>query len=69
MEKFLEKVYEAQAFANIAAGLSLARTLCRRKLLEADGNKQTEIVLSLIQEIETLSNIAQEKALEISKQD
>lgn len=66
-DKFLEKIQEAQAFNSMAGGLGLAKTICRRKLLEVDIGEKTDIVLSIIAEIDTLMNIAYQRAIEVSK--
>jgi len=66
-DKFLEKIYEAQAFNSMAGGLGLAKTICRRKLLEVDIGEKTDIVLSIITEIDMLMNIAYQRAIEVSK--
>ena len=66
-DKFLEKIYEAQAFNSMAGGLGLAKTICRRKLLEVDIGEKTDIVLSIIAEIDMLMNIAYQRAIEVAK--
>lgn len=66
-EKFLEKIQEAQAFVNLAGGLGLAKTICRRKLLEVEIGDKTDLVLSIITEIDALMQVAQERAVKIAE--
>lgn len=67
MKKFLEKVQEAESFVSLAGGLGLAKTICRRKLLEADTKSSQYAVLSIIEEIDKLITIAQKKAIKSAK--
>lgn len=67
MQKFLEKVQTVEAFVSMAGGLGLAKTICRRKLLEVEIGDKTDLVLSIIAEIDALMQIAQQKAIEASE--
>lgn len=64
MQKFLEKIQEAEAFISMAGGLGLAKTICRRKLLEVEIGEKTDLLLSIIAEIDNLMQTAQAKAIE-----
>lgn len=66
-EKFLEKVYEAQAFNSMAGGLGLAKTICRRKLLEVEIGDKTDLVLSIIAEIDVLMQVAHQRAIKAAE--
>lgn len=66
-DKFWEKIHEAQAFTNMAAGLSLAKTICRRKLIETEIGDKTDLILSIIAEVDALISIAETKALNAAK--
>ena len=61
MLKFLEQIQEANAYSSMAGGLGLAKTICRRKLLEANIGNETDLVLSIIAEIDALMQYAEEK--------
>lgn len=61
----LDKVYTAQALSSMAGGLGLAKTICRRKLLEANHmTGEQHLILSIISEISALMDHADK---EISK--
>lgn len=61
MQKFLEKIQEANAYSSMAGGLGLAKTICRRKLMEASIGKESDLVLSIIVEINALIEFAENK--------
>lgn len=63
MKKFLEKVQETEALVSLVGGLDLAKTICRRKLLEANNRISQYAILSIIEEIDKLIVIAKEKAI------